>query len=205
MNTPPDAASRSSLALLAGGLVATPALAGFGGLAGAMLSPVIALAQCAPGPAPAVEPAATSATEGRIDNLTGVGKQAVGAPSGTLTVGLIGPAGAVVTGGAVLLNDHGNITDFLLTFGNAASAAQDIVSTGLAQPTVLTAANGGGIGVSGATRFVAKGRPERGSSRGMIRPIEYRPLALAAGIVSASVGAIDRLFGFGWAQRATRS
>ncbi|HEY3889110.1 MAG TPA: hypothetical protein VGL73_11095, partial [Caulobacteraceae bacterium] len=122
--------NRSRASLLATSMFATTALAGFGGVVGAIvLTPGAALAQCTTAPgAPPATAAVGPATETCVGSFpTGIGysETTVG---GNLSVNLNGPG--TVAGGGVLLNDTGGgAANLTLVLGNATNAGQNIVTT----------------------------------------------------------------------------
>jgi len=142
-----SALSRGRASLLAGSMFATTALAGLGGIVGAIaLTPGAALAQtCTPDTngtslIPNVLPSpATGSTETCVGgNATGIG-YSEDTPFANLTVNLNGPAGAVVNG--VLLEDNlrtGHAANLTLVLGNATTIGQNIITAGNQSLTAVT-------------------------------------------------------------------
>ena len=140
-----SAFARGRASVFAGGLLATSALAGFGGTIGALVTPAMALAQCVPGPAPSNPPTLTSTgatSEVCTGGFSGLGYRETGP---NLTVQIIGPG--TITGGGVEIANSGvapgaNLT---LQLGNATLAGQNINSTGNG---IVLVSSGGNISLT---------------------------------------------------------
>src|SRR5580698_3534143 len=148
--------TRGRASLLAGSMFATSALAGLGGLVGAVvLTPGAALAQCTPTPgAPPATVNVGPATETCVGSFpTGIGYTET-TTGGNLTVDLNGPGN--IAGGGVLLNDSGGATaaNLTLVLGNSTVAGQNIVVTTPSNAVTINS-SGGDIVVSSGNLSIA--------------------------------------------------
>jgi hypothetical protein len=140
------AVARGRASLLASSMFATTALAGLGGMVGAVaLTPGAAFAQtCTPVPTqgPSTAPAAIGpATQFCTGNYTlGIGYDETTA-GGNLTVNLDGP-GLVQNGGVVLNDVGGSAANLTLVLGNATNVGQNIVTNTASNAVTITSTGG---------------------------------------------------------------